>query len=575
MLELKRWFFLGRERNLELEQAFMRLILVTVAVIYGVTVSSMEVFEEGVLDKVVVLGYVYLAVSFIGIVQVYLWPVGSRWRHSIYMFLDVFVTSVVMHNFEEYGIPYFVLYLWLTVGNGFRYGYRELIFCSSLSLIGFIFVSLSTQFWIDEYLLSITGVMLLSVIPIYVAVMLKRLQDAKQKAEIASREKSRFIANISHEIRTPLNAIVGFSSMMNRVSDIAQQRQMAVRIKEASDSLMDLIEGVLDFSRIESGHIKLKPVLTDLRALLDSIEGMFSLQSENKGITYATSMEPLVPSVVICDKQRLRQVLVNLIGNAVKFTDKGRIDVIVGLERMSDGADCLRFDIVDTGKGIKKEFHEHIFDRFRQADDSAQRQYGGTGLGTAIARNLVELMGGQIGMESQYGVGSRFWFAMPLIIPTEAQLERQSAVKRRATLLQKPGSAAVEGNVLVAEDSDINRYVYSTMFNHLGVKVEFAETGENALEKLRHAHYELIIVDMQMPGMSGLDIINRYYEFTPPSERAPIAMITGDATADIEQHCELLGVKAFLVKPVSLEKLHDLTSAYLQTAGPGVVVEEG
>ena len=576
VMKLKELLSLKKDRNLELEQAFMRLILVVVAVTYGVTISSIDAFETDDLDKIVVLGYFYIVVSFVSVLHVYLWPDGSRWRHSIYMFFDVLVTSIVMHNFGEYGIPYFVLYLWLTVGNGFRYGYRELMFCSGLSLIGFFIVCLTTQFWMDEYLMSITGVMLLSVIPVYVAVMLRRLQDAKERAETASREKSRFIANISHEIRTPLNAIVGFSGMMNRVDDAVQQRQMAVRIKEASDSLMDLIEGVLDFSRIESGHVKLKPVLTDLRALLDSIEGMFSLQAESKGIKYSTAVERQVPSLVICDKQRLRQVLVNLIGNAVKFTDKGRIDVSVGIVGEPDGASRIRFDVVDTGKGIKEEFHEHIFDRFRQADDTAQRQHGGTGLGTAIARNLVELMGGQIGMESHYGFGSRFWFTIPLATPTQVQLERQLAVEKNRTSLQAAIPATSKSaNVLIAEDSDINRYVYSTMFNYLGVRIEFAETGQVALDKLKHSRYDLLIVDMQMPGMSGIDIIKKYYEFAPPSQRVPIAMITGDATADIEQNCEQLGVKAFLAKPVTLEKLHDLSSAYVPDSRAGAVGQTG
>ncbi len=573
-MRLNRRFSLKKDRNLELEQALMRVILVTVTVVYAVAVSSKGVVENGPLDKVVTLGYFYIAVSCAGALQVYLWPAGGRWRHSIYMFLDVLLTCVAMHGFGKYGMPYFVLYLWLIVGNGFRYGYRELIYCSGLSLTGFILMCLTTQYWIDEYLLSVTGVMLLSVIPVYVAVMLKRLQEAKERAETASREKSRFIANISHEIRTPLNAIVGFSSMMNRVDDTAQQRQMAVRIKEASDSLMDLIEGVLDFSRIESGHVTLKPVMTDLRALLDSIEGMFSLQAGRKGIRYSTTVEPAVPAWVICDMQRLRQVLVNLIGNAVKFTDEGRIDVTVSPDRMTDGADRLRFEIVDTGRGIKKEFHEHIFDRFRQADDSAQRRHGGTGLGTAIARNLVELMGGRIGMESRYGSGSRFWFTMPLVRPTAAQLQRQSAVTRQRSLLQDADPSRREASILVAEDNEINRYVYSTMFKYLGVKVDLAETGEIALARLKERQYDLLIVDMQMPGMSGMDLINKYHEITPASQRVPIAMITGDATADIEQKCEALGVKAFLAKPVSLERLHDLASAYVTPVRSGGVGQE-
>lgn len=574
-MRLKRLFSLKKDRNLELEQAFMRLLLVGGGEIYTLFLAHTGKILGGYYHPIVIFGFCYILFSLFIIAQVYFYPRGFCWRHSIYMVFDIMLVCALLFFLGEYGVPFFAVYLWLTVGNGFRYGYKELNLCAALSLFGFMAVIGLTDFWRDRLLFSITGVMMLSVIPMYVSVMLKRLQDAKERAETASTEKSRFIANISHEIRTPLNAIVGFSGMMNRVDDVAQQRQMTVRIKEASDSLMDLIEGVLDFSRIESGHVKLKPVLTDLRVLLESIEGMFSLQAQSKGIKYSTSVEHNVPQQVICDKQRLRQVLVNLIGNALKFTDKGRIDVSVSLVSPPDGTGQLRFDVMDTGKGIKKEFHDHIFDRFRQADDSAQRQHGGTGLGTAIARNLVELMGGQIGMESHYGFGSRFWFIIPLAVPTETQLERHSSIKKSRTLLEATGPSDGEPSILIAEDSDINRYVYSTMFNYLGVRIEFAETGEIALDRLMHSNYDLLIVDMQMPGMSGIDIINEYYQFTPPSQRLPIAMITGDATADIEQNCEQLGVKAFLAKPVTLEKLHDLASAYIPAPRAGAASLEG
>lgn len=575
-MKLKGLFPLGKNRNLELEQAVMRLLLVGSGEIYTLLLSLTEKIPGGYKHPIVLLGFFYILFSIAILIQVYLYPKASRWRHTTYMVFDIALVCTLLFYLDDYGVPFFAVYLWLTVGNGFRYGYKELNICAALSLISFVFVVGLTDFWGQHLLFSVTGMIMLSVIPMYVSVMLKRLQMAKDHAENASKEKSRFIANVSHEIRTPLNAIVGFSGMMNRVDDAIQQRQMAVRIKEASDSLMDLIEGVLDFSRIESGHVKLKPVLTDLRGLLGSIEGMFSLQTESKGVELLTTVDMRVPDQIACDKQRLRQVLVNLIGNAVKFTDQGRIDVKVGLVESAGARDQVRFEIVDTGKGIKAEFHEHIFDRFRQADDTAQRQHGGTGLGTAIAKNLVELMGGQIGMESHYGFGSRFWFTLPLITPTPAQLERQMAVRKNRERLRDPASAMLKSaSILIAEDSDINRYVYSTMFRYLGVGIDFAETGEIALEKLRDTAYDLLIVDMQMPGMSGIDIIRRYHEFTPPEHRIPIAMITGDATADVEHSCEQLGVQAFLAKPVTLEKLHELTSAYVSSPGPGVVSQEG
>ena len=213
----------GVSMNIELEQTLLRLILVLIGTIYGVTVSYLGVFPEGYLAPVVALGYFYVAMSAISILHVYFWPNGREWRHSAYMWADILVTSIVMHYFGKYGAPFFVMYLWLTVGNGFRYGYKELIHCAGVSVCGFIVMCLYTPYWREEFLLSIAGIMLLSIIPMYVAIMLKRLQEEKEKAEQANREKTRFLANVSHEIRTPLNAVVGFSSVLEFETDRKKQ----------------------------------------------------------------------------------------------------------------------------------------------------------------------------------------------------------------------------------------------------------------------------------------------------------------------------------------------------------------
>jgi two-component system sensor histidine kinase RpfC len=473
------------------------------------------------------------------------------------MVFDILLVCTLLFYLGEYGVPFFAVYLWLTVGNGFRYDYKELILCAVLSLSGFVIVSQLSDFWKDELFFTVSGIILLSIIPLYVAIMLKRLQMEKERAEQASREKSRFIANVSHEIRTPLNAIVGFSSMMNKVRDAAERREMVNRIKEASDSLMDLVEGVLDFSRIESGHVRIRRNVIDLPAL-------------KKGVSYVTRVDDGVPQYIVGDAQRLRQVLVNLAGNAVKFTDEGHIHVSATIVAGIDDDQLIRFEVADTGQGISEEFQARIFERFKQADDSAQRRYAGTGLGTAIARNLVELMGGEIGLSSRYGAGSRFWFTIPLMQPGAEQLAKLHTNTAAVEELRRRPVAA-SASVLVVEDSDINCYVYNTMFRFLGVNVEFAETGAIALEKLQHKKYDLLVFDMQMPGMSGVEIIRRYYDFTEPGERAPIAVITGDATADIEHECSQLGVRAFLAKPVSLDKIRDLTSRFMAINNPAMV----
>ena len=225
-------------RNVELEQAGMRLLLVVSGVIYTVFLALIGKLEGGFSHPVIVLGSGYTIFSLIIIFQTYLYPEGARWRHTVYMACDVALVCVLLYLLGEYGVPFFAVYLWLTVGNGFRYGYKELNLCAIISLTGFVIVVNVTPFWDEQLLFTIMGIILLSIIPMYVAIMLKRLQEEKEKAEQANREKSRFLANVSHEIRTPLNAVVGFSSVLERETDRKKQAKLACSIRDASASLM-------------------------------------------------------------------------------------------------------------------------------------------------------------------------------------------------------------------------------------------------------------------------------------------------------------------------------------------------
>jgi two-component system sensor histidine kinase RpfC len=660
----------GASISVELEQAFLRLFLVLFAMAYGVVVAYRGIYEEGDLTPVVILGCVYVVFSFVSILHVHFRPEGRSWRHSAYMSIDILVTSIVMHNFGKYGVPFFVSYVWLTVGNGFRYGYREMILCAVLSLSGFVWVLISTQYWQDEYLLSITGIMLLSIVPIYVAIMLKRLQEAKDIAEQANKEKTRFLANVSHEIRTPLNAVVGFSDILGKTENEARQAQIVKSIKDASKSLMSLVEGVLDFSKIESGHVRIKKEAFNLYALVYSIEGMFFMRAEQGGVRYVTDMDISLPPYIRGDVDRLRQVLVNLVGNAVKFTTTGEVRLKIRKVYAGEQGEQLVFEVIDTGIGIAEELQSRIFEQFRQADDSVQREYGGTGLGTAIAKRLVELMGGSIGVESQEHQGSRFWFSIPIssvgktdrpvygadtIIPdycviadgemqtiapagamvfaNRDELEKSGVALNERCLIVDCHNITEEGladivrysrdagacmvayheddrrrdvylyegfhlvissyenienvlqyasrvlesglrnrisenfsrylkngkrrKVLVADDSKLNRYVMKAMLDEFGVESDFASSGLMALEKLQANTYDLLVLDIQMPGMSGFDVIEAYQAVHSGKELVPIMVVTGDATPEIHDECERLGVARFLLKPVDQEMLRN------------------
>jgi two-component system sensor histidine kinase RpfC len=683
--------------HVELEQSAMRLLLVLCGFVYTIFLASTNKLDAGFYDPVITLGMVYIVFSLLVILQTYLYPLGLKWRHTVYMSLDVALVCALLYFLGEYGVPFFAVYLWLTVGNGFRYGYKELIFCAVLSLSGFLVVVKMNHFWGGELLFSITGVILLSVIPLYVSIMLKRLQEEKARAEIANREKSRFLANVSHEIRTPLNAIVGFSELLGTVADESRREQMAKHVKDASKSLMSLVEGVLDFSRIESGHVKINHKTFDLYELVHSVAGMFSMQAEEKGIRFTVDLDFSMSPFVRGDADRLRQVLVNLIGNAIKFTAEGEVRLRLRKICAEGKAAQVLFEVIDTGMGIPDEFQARIFDRFRQVDDSVQRRYGGTGLGTAIAKRLVELMGGSIGVQSKENQGSTFWFQVPL-----AEANRKAYVKHDPASLRQldyyivgrdretldPGSddpawpvrsqrpaglfsdwsaleaagvasgsscvvvdcaamdvderegivrkgkkagvtliaydndmrrnddylhagfdAVIDGlycidnvlhyvtwmhysglknrvkadlsrclaggnkiRVLVADDCSLNRYVMEDMLCEMGADPDFASSGAAAIEKLKTEKYHLMMLDIQMPGMSGLDVIKAYKAQPRSSEEIPIVVVTGDATQDIYDECDQLGVSRFLLKPVDHDKLAAVLSGLLSlergVAGP-------
>ena len=550
-------------RNVELEQAGMRLLLVVSGVLYTVFLALMDKLEGGFSHPVIVLGVSYTIFSLIIIFQTYLYPEGARWRHTVYMACDVALVCVLLYLLGEYGVPFFAVYLWLTVGNGFRYGYKELNLCAIMSLTGFIIVVNVTPFWDEALLFTIMGIILLSIIPMYVAIMLKRLQEEKEKAEQANREKTRFLANVSHEIRTPLNAVVGFSSVLERETDREEQAKLACGIRDASASLMSLVEGVLDFSRIEAGHVEINSEPLDLHGLVHSVAGMFSIQAEQSGIQCVTDIDAALPQHVTGDIDRLRQVLVNLMGNAVKFTTEGEVRLRVGRLHTEAHGEQIQFEVIDTGIGIPGPVQSRIFERFLQADDSVHRRYGGTGLGTAIAKRLVDLMGGQIGVESEELKGSRFWFRITLVPAENTDSSVTDSCDDASWQQNEPNRL----NVLVTDDCRLNRRVMKAMLDDMGVGSDFASSGPMALEKLRDGVYDLLVLDIQMPGMSGFDVIELYQSRNTTGKLVPILVVTGDATAEIYDRCDELGVSQFLLKPVDHEKLRQALATLVPPAG--------
>jgi len=536
----------------EFEQCLLRVVGVTLFAFYFLYLAHTGKLSDKTISQLMSYGAFYLPASLCICILVAKDIFISKFRQYSGIILDIVSITICLIFFSEYGMPLFVVYLWVIIGNGFRYGFRELVFCTFLSMLGFGIVIDLTPYWKGDILVVVMGYMLLSIIPFYVGILLKRLQKEKERAEIASLEKSRFLANVSHELRTPLNAVIGFSEMLGNPDSQVSQQRLVGSIKNSARSLLSLVEGVLSFSRIEAGHVDLVDKPLDLHALVESVSAMFSLETEKKAFSLTCKVDPGLPQYIRGDEDRLRQVLVNLVGNAVKFTDAGKVQIRAE-EICTAGAGALiRFVIEDTGIGIRDEAKPYVFERFRQVDDSARRQYGGTGLGTAISRRLVEAMGGDIGFESKYGEGSSFWFTVPCNTPDVTAPEPEQTSSVADSLILRNGRPL---RVLIVEDSEINRMVFSEQCTLLGVTPMLVDSGVAALEVLANAKVDVVVLDIQMPGMSGLDVIRNYNETTGVADRVPIVVITGDATEDIQSECKRLGVHFFLAKPVELDKL--------------------
>ena len=329
-----------------------------------------------------------------------------------------------------------VIYLWVALGNGFRYGVPYLYFSTALATVGFGSVLAFNPFWHIHLALGIGILFTMVVVPLYAASLTRQLHAAVQHANEANQAKSHFLANMSHELRTPLNGVIGVADLLTETKLDKEQQEFAQIIHASANTLLELIENVLDISRIEAGRIVTTGEDFDLHRLVNGTAAMMETQAHGKGLVLAVHIAPQTPFHLHGDARHLRQILINLIGNAIKFTEHGRVDVYV--RPVGQGQpQRLRFEIVDTGIGIPETAQARIFDSFTQADPSVTRRFGGSGLGTTIAKQLVETLDGQIGLHSREGEGTAFWFELPFALqtaPTPASDEQFDAPMRVAIL---------------------------------------------------------------------------------------------------------------------------------------------
>src|SRR5512139_1488563 len=418
----------------EFQQGLIRLAIVAAFYLYF-SLGGLE-HPSGMYAQIHFLGPGFILISLSLLLGSLLDPGVSVTRRGIGMLHDFSVATYMLAISNETGAPVVATYLWVTLGNGFRYGMPYLLVSTLASAVGFIVVYQFNPFWQGHAPLWWGMLLTLIVVPLYASTLLKQLHGAVRREKEASLAKSSFLANMSHELRTPLNGVIGVADLLAETKLDKEQREFAQIIRASANTLLGLIDNVLDISRIEAGRIASTAEDFDLHRLVNGTIALMEKQAQGKGLVLAAHIAPQTPFHLHGDARHLRQVLINLIGNAIKFTEHGRVDVYV--RPVGQGQpQRLRFEVVDTGIGIAEAAQARIFDSFTQADPSVTRRFGGSGLGTTIAKQLVETLGGEIGLHSRVDEGSTFWFELPftlLAVQSSASGEHFDAPMRVAIL---------------------------------------------------------------------------------------------------------------------------------------------
>ncbi len=422
----------------------------------------------------------------------------------------------------------------------------------------------------------------------------EELEKALMAAREATRLKSRFLANMSHEIRTPMNGVLGMTDFLLASGLNAEQQEYAQSIKRLADSLLALINDILDLSRVEAGKLRVEHVEFSLPSAIAETASIFALQARAKGLEFVSSSGPGVPARVVGDSGRLRQVLTNLLGNAIKFTERGQVALKTELTGQTGDGVQLKFTVHDSGIGIPSGEQGRLFDAFTQVDESNTRKYGGTGLGLAISKQLVELLGGEIGLESERGRGSRFWFTAnfgkaarsDIVLPgspVKVQAAPAPAVAPTLTKsltgtaqqlvespppIEKPDTSSDRSmRILLAEDNEINQRITLRLLQKLGLAADAVVNGREAVEALERRKYDLVLMDCQMPDMDGFEATAVIRSREGKSGHQTICALTANAMDGDRERCLAAGMDDYISKPVGLEKLREALDRWIPGVG--------
>ncbi len=494
-------------------------------------------------------------------------------RRFVGMVADNAATSYCLIQTGEAGAVIIGVYLFVTFGNGFRYGRKYLHACQVMNLAGFALVILLSDYWHTQISLSVGLAISMTVLPFYVGVLAQRITEARKRADEANQAKGRFLANVSHEMRTPLNGVIAMTDVLRETTLNESQCEIVDTLGTSAQLLLVQIEDVLDMSKIEAGRVQIELRPFDLGSLITGTVKVILPQARYKALNINTEIADNATRWFVGDGHHIRQVLLNLLSNAVKFTERGEILLRVTVVTEDTARSYVRFEVKDTGIGIPSSKQAVIFEPFTQADDSITRVYGGTGLGTTIARQLVTLMGGQIGLESTVGIGSLFWFELPLRRSEPVGIDLSSELTATTKLSYGAASLAAQqptnvtkirgARILVAEDNTTNQRVTQLILESGGHRVTIVDNGDAALDLLERASFDLAFFDLSMPGVSGLEAL-KLYRFTT-DKPIPVVILSANVTTDMVAQCQVAGAVEFVAKPVRATILLDAVERHLSS----------